>query len=96
MVFGSGGALLQKLNRDTFKCAFKCSEITVKGEAREVFKEPNPAVVSRYDGKREKRESNLRYSQMLKDTRVLTNMFDKAGLCRTLSRTKEKRQRKVG
>ena len=22
--FGSGGALLQKLNRDTFKCAFKC------------------------------------------------------------------------
>eukprot|EP00434_Breviolum_minutum_P036778 symbB.v1.2.032601.t1/scaffold3933.1/size58575/11 len=40
MVFGSGGALLQKLNRDTFKCAFKCSEITVKGQAREVFKDP--------------------------------------------------------
>ncbi|CAJ1433117.1 unnamed protein product [Effrenium voratum] len=40
MVFGSGGALLQKLNRDTFKCAFKCSEITVNGEAREVFKDP--------------------------------------------------------
>ena len=28
LVFGSGGALLQKLNRDTQKCAFKCSEIT--------------------------------------------------------------------
>merc|ERR1712176_97577 len=40
MVFGSGGALLQKVNRDTFKCAFKCSEITVKGEVREVFKDP--------------------------------------------------------
>jgi len=40
MVFGSGGALLQKLNRDTFKCAFKCSEITVNGQAREVFKDP--------------------------------------------------------
>ncbi|CAE7412115.1 Nampt [Symbiodinium pilosum] len=40
MVFGSGGALLQKLNRDTFKCAFKCSEITVNGEIREVFKDP--------------------------------------------------------
>lgn len=26
LAFGSGGALLQKLNRDTFKCAFKCSE----------------------------------------------------------------------
>ncbi|CAJ1447922.1 unnamed protein product [Effrenium voratum] len=40
MVFGSGGALLQKLNRDTFKCAFKCSEITIAGKAREVFKDP--------------------------------------------------------
>ena len=28
VAFGSGGALLQKLNRDTQKCAFKCSEIT--------------------------------------------------------------------
>eukprot|EP00929_Paragymnodinium_shiwhaense_P022996 TRINITY_DN14508_c0_g1_i1.p1 TRINITY_DN14508_c0_g1~~TRINITY_DN14508_c0_g1_i1.p1 ORF type:complete len:550 (-),score=138.57 TRINITY_DN14508_c0_g1_i1:540-2189(-) len=40
MVFGSGGALLQKLNRDTFKCAFKCSEITVGGKATDVFKDP--------------------------------------------------------
>jgi nicotinamide phosphoribosyltransferase len=40
MVFGSGGALLQKVNRDTFKCAFKCSEITIAGKAREVFKDP--------------------------------------------------------
>jgi len=40
IVFGSGGALLQKVNRDTFKCAFKCSEITIKGETREVFKDP--------------------------------------------------------
>jgi len=40
MVFGSGGALLQRMDRDTFKCAFKCSEITISGEAREVFKDP--------------------------------------------------------
>jgi len=40
IVFGSGGALLQKVNRDTFKCAFKCSEITVNGTSREVFKDP--------------------------------------------------------
>jgi len=40
IVFGSGGALLQKINRDTFKCAFKCSEITVNGKSREVFKDP--------------------------------------------------------
>jgi len=38
--FGSGGALLQKVNRDTLKMAFKCSEIVVNGEAREVFKDP--------------------------------------------------------
>ncbi|CAL1158989.1 unnamed protein product, partial [Cladocopium goreaui] len=38
--FGSGGALLQKLNRDTFKCAFKCAEITINGEKRDVFKDP--------------------------------------------------------
>jgi nicotinamide phosphoribosyltransferase len=40
IAFGSGGGLLQKLNRDTQKCAFKCSEITVAGAARDVFKDP--------------------------------------------------------
>jgi len=40
LAFGSGGALLQKLNRDTFKCAFKCSEITIEGVKRDVFKDP--------------------------------------------------------
>ena len=32
IAFGSGGALLQKLNRDTQKCAFKCSFAVVNGE----------------------------------------------------------------
>ena len=32
IVFGSGGALLQKLNRDTQKCAFKCSCCIVNGK----------------------------------------------------------------
>jgi len=41
ITFGSGGSLLQKLNRDTFKVAFKCSEVVLgNGEAREVFKDP--------------------------------------------------------
>merc|ERR1712196_508820 len=40
VAFGSGGALLQKLNRDTQKCAFKCCEATVNGEKRNVFKDP--------------------------------------------------------
>ena len=30
--FGSGGALLQKLNRDTQKCAFKCSYAIINGK----------------------------------------------------------------
>merc|ERR1719359_2817644 len=40
LVFGSGGALLQRLDRDTFKCAFKCSEIIVNGKPSPVFKDP--------------------------------------------------------
>jgi nicotinamide phosphoribosyltransferase len=38
--FGMGGALLQKVNRDTQKFAFKCSCATVNGEDRDVFKDP--------------------------------------------------------
>lgn len=39
-VFGMGGALLQQLNRDTHKFAFKCNEICINGEWRDVFKDP--------------------------------------------------------
>ena len=35
-----GGALLQQLNRDTQKFAFKCSAAQVNGEWRPVFKDP--------------------------------------------------------
>jgi len=40
LAFGSGGGLLQKLNRDTLKFAFKCSSAVVEGQAREVYKQP--------------------------------------------------------
>jgi nicotinamide phosphoribosyltransferase len=40
LVFGSGGGLLQKVNRDTLKFAFKCSSVVVNGETRDVFKRP--------------------------------------------------------
>lgn len=40
IAFGMGGALLQQLNRDTQKFAYKCSEVTVNGQPREVFKDP--------------------------------------------------------
>jgi nicotinamide phosphoribosyltransferase len=40
ITFGMGGALLQQLNRDTQKFAFKCSNVTVSGEDHDVFKDP--------------------------------------------------------
>ena len=32
ITFGSGGALLQRLHRDTQKCAFKCSYAVINGK----------------------------------------------------------------
>jgi len=40
ITFGMGGALLQQLNRDTQKFAFKSSNVTVNGKDRDVFKDP--------------------------------------------------------
>ncbi|KAK8376046.1 hypothetical protein O3P69_008634 [Scylla paramamosain] len=38
--FGAGGALLQKVHRDTQKCAYKVSYAEVEGKGVEVFKQP--------------------------------------------------------
>lgn len=40
IAFGMGGALLQQVNRDTQKFAYKCSEVTIDGRAVPVFKSP--------------------------------------------------------
>jgi len=40
IAFGMGGALLQKVDRDTQKFAYKCSSCTVNGVKRDVFKDP--------------------------------------------------------
>jgi nicotinamide phosphoribosyltransferase len=40
IAFGMGGALLQKVDRDTQRFAFKCSEATVEGQSVRVFKDP--------------------------------------------------------
>jgi nicotinic acid phosphoribosyltransferase len=40
LAFGSGGGLLQKVNRDTSKYAFKCSQAIIDGEEIEVYKDP--------------------------------------------------------
>ncbi|XP_062325966.1 nicotinamide phosphoribosyltransferase 2 [Osmerus eperlanus] len=38
--FGCGSALLQKVNRDTLNCAFKCSYVEVSGKGMDVYKQP--------------------------------------------------------
>ncbi|GAB1606732.1 nicotinamide phosphoribosyltransferase-like isoform X2 [Argonauta hians] len=40
LAFGSGGSLLQKINRDTQKCAYKCSFMTSKEGTFSVYKDP--------------------------------------------------------
>jgi len=40
MAFGSGGALLQKLHRDTLKVAFKCCWAEIDGKEVEIYKDP--------------------------------------------------------
>lgn len=40
IAFGMGGALLQQVNRDTQRFAFKCSAATVGGRDIEVYKKP--------------------------------------------------------
>ncbi|KAL1498777.1 hypothetical protein AB1Y20_014084 [Prymnesium parvum] len=58
--FGSGGGLLQKLNRDSLSCAFKCCAMYVNGKMYAIGKDPiaggkksypgNPAVIRGEDG----------------------------------------------
>lgn len=40
LYLGSGGGLLQKVNRDTYKFAFKCSSAVIDGKTVDVFKDP--------------------------------------------------------
>ncbi len=40
VAFGMGGALLQRVDRDTQRFAFKCSSVNINGEATPVFKDP--------------------------------------------------------
>lgn len=40
IAFGSGGGLLQKLNRDTYNFAFKCSYAVINGKGQDVYKSP--------------------------------------------------------
>lgn len=49
VTFGCGSTLLQKLNRDTLSCAFKCSYVETNGKGMDVCKQPvtDPSKVSK-------------------------------------------------
>jgi len=49
IAFGMGGALLQKLNRDTQKFAYKCSAVKIDNQWNYVYKEPitDPGKISK-------------------------------------------------
>jgi nicotinamide phosphoribosyltransferase len=40
IAFGMGGALLQKVDRDTLKMAYKCSSAVIDGKEVDVYKDP--------------------------------------------------------
>ncbi|CAG0879526.1 unnamed protein product [Darwinula stevensoni] len=40
VIFGSGGALLQRIDRDTQKCAYKCCHAVINGQGINVYKDP--------------------------------------------------------
>lgn len=57
IVFGMGGGLLQKHNRDTQRFAFKASAICINGEWRDVFKDPK-------EGKKRSKKGRLALAKM--------------------------------
>jgi nicotinamide phosphoribosyltransferase len=74
--FGSGGALLQKLHRDTQKCAFKCSYAKVGDEEVMVFKDPitDPGKQSK-KGKLELDCTNGKYTTMTEGNKASNNVL---------------------
>jgi len=74
--FGSGGGLLQKLNRDSLACAFKCCAMYVGGKMYPVGKDPiaggkksyggNPPVIRNADGVLQNRGEYTADGEMIK------------------------------
>lgn len=67
ITFGMGGALLQQLNRDTQKFAFKTSAVTINGEEHPVYKDP----VDGHDKVSKRGRLSLRYANESWSTKKL-------------------------
>ncbi|HET7873872.1 MAG TPA: nicotinate phosphoribosyltransferase [Terriglobales bacterium] len=81
IAFGMGGALLQQLNRDTQKFAFKCSEVTISGKEHEVYKEP---VTDRSKGQKRGRLALVRRDHHFKTVTVEAGKSVPGGLLQTV------------
>jgi nicotinamide phosphoribosyltransferase len=81
IAFGMGGALLQQLNRDTQKFAFKCSEVTISGQGHEVYKEP---VTDRGKGQKRGRLALVRRDHHFKTVTVEREKSVPGGLLQTV------------
>jgi nicotinamide phosphoribosyltransferase len=81
IAFGMGGALLQQLNRDTQKFAFKCSQVTISGEGHEVYKEP---VTDRSKGQKRGRLALVRRDHHFKTITVEPGKSVPGGLLQTV------------
>ena len=69
VAFGMGGGLLQQVNRDSFKFAYKCSSITVNGVERDVFKDPKGEPFKKSKaGKFHLAYDGVRYETVRQDT----------------------------
>jgi nicotinamide phosphoribosyltransferase len=66
IAFGSGGALLQQLNRDTNMFAIKCSNATINGIERDVYKSPITSIA-----KESKRGRFTGLTEVFKDGEIL-------------------------
>lgn len=66
IAFGSGGALLQQLNRDTNMFAIKCSNATVNSIERDVYKSPITSIA-----KESKRGRFTGLTEVFKDGEIL-------------------------
>lgn len=91
IAFGSGGGLIQKLNRDTQKCAFKCSMAMVDGKEISVYKNPvhAPGKVSK-KGRMTVNKVNGKIVTLCGDDRdektdILVNVFQDGALTREFS-----------
>lgn len=82
--FGSGGGLLQKIDRDTQRNAFKCNEVTIDGVDYPVFKTPKTDMTKASKGGKLKliKDDNgyrtVNYKEPGED--ILVSVFDNGNL----------------